>query len=60
MIALRGQLKVGDVALGDHFCDAYADLAQLRARDCEGVFRLRGAWASTIALRQGRRLAKND
>ena len=57
---LWDQLQVGDVALGDRFYGAYADLAQLRARDCDGVFRLRGARARTINFRQGRRLGKND
>jgi hypothetical protein len=57
---LWGQLKVGDVALGDRFYGAYADLAQLRDRGCDGVFRLRGARARTIDFRKGKRLGKND
>ncbi len=57
---LWDQLRAGDVALGDRFFGAYADLAQLRARDCDGVFRLRGSRARTIDFRQGRRLGKND
>jgi hypothetical protein len=57
---LWGQLKGGDVVLGDRFYGAYADLAQLRARGCDGVFRLRGSRARTISFRQGQRLGKND
>ena len=54
------QLKAGDVVLGDRFYGAYADLAQLVARGCDGVFRLRGARARTIDFRKGKRLGKND
>lgn len=54
------QLQPGDVALGDRFYGAYADLAQLVARGCDGVFRLRGARARTIDFRKGKRLGKND
>jgi hypothetical protein len=57
---LWGQLKAGDVVLGDRFYGAYADLAQLVARGCDGVFRLRGARARTVDFRQGKRLGKND
>jgi hypothetical protein len=57
---LWDQLQVGDVALGDRFYGAYADLAQLRARGCDAVFRLRGARARTLDFRQGQRLGKND
>jgi hypothetical protein len=57
---LWDQLQVGDVVLGDRFFGAYADLAQLQARGCEGVFRLRGSRARTISFRQGRRLGQND
>jgi len=57
---LWGQLKAGDVALGDRFYGSYADLAQLKARDCDGVFRLRGSRARVIDFRQGQRLGKND
>jgi hypothetical protein len=54
------QFQAGDVALGDRFYGAYADLAQLVARGCDGVFRLRGARARTIDFRKGKRLGKND
>ena len=57
---LWDQLKVGDVVLGDRFYGAYADLAQLQARGCDGVFRLRGSRARTISFRQGQRLGQND
>ncbi len=57
---LWGQLKAGDVVLGDRFFGAYADLAQLRARGCDGVFRLRGSRARALNFRQGRRLGQND
>ncbi len=57
---LWDQLKAGDVVLGDRFYGAYADLAQLRARECDGVFRLRGARARTINFCRGQRLGKND
>ncbi len=57
---LWDQLEVGDVVLGDRFYGAYADLAQLQARGCDGVFRLRGSRARTISFRQGQRLGQND
>jgi len=57
---LWGQLKAGDVVLGDRFYCTYADLAQLAARGCDGVFRLWGARARTIDFRQGKRLGKED
>jgi hypothetical protein len=57
---LWDQLQVGDVVLGDRFYGAYADLAQLRARGCDGVFRLRGSRARALRFRQGQRLGKND
>ena len=57
---LWDQLKVGDVVLGDRFYGAYANLAQLQARGCDGVFRLRGSRARTISFRQGQRLGQND
>ena len=57
---LWDHLQAGDVVLGDRFYGAYADLAQLRARGCAGVFRLRGARARTLNFRQGQRLGQND
>jgi len=57
---LWDQLQAGDVVLGDRFYGAYADLAQLQARACDAVFRLRGARARTIDFRRGQRLGKND
>jgi hypothetical protein len=54
------QLKVGDVVLGDRFYGAYADMAQLVARGCDGVFRLRGARARTMDFHDGQRLGKDD
>lgn len=57
---LWGQLQVGDVVLGDRFYCTYADLAQLAARGCDGVFRLWGARARTMDFRKGKRLGKED
>ena len=57
---LWDQLQAGDVVLGDRFYGAYAELAQLTARDCDGVFRLWGARTRTIDFRRGRRLGKDD
>jgi hypothetical protein len=57
---LWDQLQVGDVVLGDRFYGAYAELARLKARGCDGVFRLWGARARTIDFRKGKRLGKND
>lgn len=57
---LWNQLKAGDVVLGDRFYGAYADMAQLVARSCDGVFRLRGARARTMDFRRGHRLGKDD
>ena len=57
---LWDQLKAGDVVLGDRFYGAYADMAQLVARGCDGVFRLRGARARTMHFRRGQRLGKDD
>jgi len=57
---LWGHLKAADVVLGDRFYGAYADLAQLRDRGCDGVFRLRGARTRTIDFRTGKRLGKKD
>jgi hypothetical protein len=57
---LWDQLRAGDVALGDRFYGAYADLAQLSALHCDGVFRLRGARGRTMNFRRGQRLGPND
>lgn len=57
---LWDQLTAGDVVLGDRFYGAYADLAQLRDRDCDGVFRLRGARMRTLDFRKGKKLGKED
>jgi hypothetical protein len=57
---LWDQLQTGDVVLGDRFYGAYAELAQLMARGCDGVFRLWGARACRIDFRRGQRLGKND
>jgi hypothetical protein len=57
---LWNQLKAGDVVLGDRFYGAYADMAQLVARGCDGVFRLRGARARTMNFRRGHRLGRDD
>ena len=57
---LWDQLRIGDVVVGDRFYGAYADLAQLTARQCDGVFRLRGTRARTIDFRQGKKLGKED
>jgi hypothetical protein len=57
---LWGQLKAGDMVLGDRFYGACASLAQLRDRGCEGVFRLWGARTRHVDFRKGRRLGKND
>lgn len=57
---LWGQLRAGDVVLGDRFYGAYADLAQLRVMHCDGVFRLRGARGRTMSFRRGKRLGPND
>jgi hypothetical protein len=57
---LWDQLQAGDVVVGDRFYGAYADLTQLVARGCDGVFRLRGARARTIDFRQGKRLGQED
>lgn len=54
------QLQAGDVVLGDRFYGAYADMAQLVARGCDGVFRLRGARTRTMDFRRGHRLGKDD
>ena len=57
---LWNQLKAGDVVLGDRFYGAYADMAQLVARGCDGVFRLRGARARTMDFHGGQQLGKDD
>ncbi len=57
---LWDQLKDRDVVLGDRFYGSYADLAQLQARHCDAVFRLRGSRAQVLDFRQGQRLGPND
>jgi len=57
---LWGHLRSGDVVLADRFYCTYADIAQLLALGCDGVFRLQGARARTMDFRQGKRLGKND
>jgi len=57
---LWDHLQAGDVVVGDRFYGAYADLAQLAARGCDGLFRLRGARARTLDFRKGKRLGKED
>lgn len=57
---LWGHLQSGDIVLADRFYCTYADVAQLLARGCDGVFRLQGARARTMDFRQGKRLGKND
>lgn len=57
---LWDQLQTGDVVLGDRFYGAYAELAQLLTRGCDGVFRLWGARAGRIDFRQGQRLGQDD
>jgi hypothetical protein len=57
---LWNQLQAGDVVVGDRFYGAYADLAQLAARGCDGLFRLRGARARTLDFRKGKRLGRED
>lgn len=57
---LWGHLQSGDIVLADRFYCTYAEVAQLLARGCDGVFRLHGARARTMNFRQGKRLGKND
>lgn len=57
---LWGHLQWRDIVLADRFYCTYAQVAQLRARGCDGVFRLQGARARTMNFRQGKRLGKND
>ena len=57
---LWDQPKARAVVLGDRFYGSYADLAQLQAQNCDGVFRLRGSRARVINSRQGHRLGKNE
>jgi hypothetical protein len=57
---LWDQFKAGDVILGDRFYGAYADVAQLRERRCDGVFRLRGTRMRTLDFRKGKKLGKED
>jgi len=53
-------LRSGDIVLADRFYCTYAEVAQLLARGCDGVFRLQGARARTMDFRQGKRLGKNQ
>jgi len=53
-------LQSGDIVLADRFYCTYAEVAQLLARGCDGVFRLQGARARTMDFRKGERLGKND
>jgi hypothetical protein len=57
---LWGQLRSGDIVLADRYYCTYADVAQLLALGCDGVFRLQGARARTMDFRQGKRLGDND
>lgn len=57
---LWDQLQRGDVVLGDRFYGAYAELARLTARGCDGVFRLWGARTRKLDFRRGQRLGKDD
>jgi hypothetical protein len=57
---LWDQLQNGDVMLGDRFFGAYAELARLAARGCDGVFRLWGARTRKLDFRRGQRLGPND
>ena len=57
---LWGHLQSGDIVLADRFYCTYAEVAQLLARGCDGVFRLQGARARTMDFRGGKRLGKND
>jgi hypothetical protein len=57
---LWDQLRAGDVVLGDRFYSSYADLVQLTAMGCDGVFRLWGARSRTMDFRKGKRLGKED
>jgi len=57
---LWGRLQSGDMVLADRFYCTYAEVAQLVARGCDGVFRLQGARARTMDFRHGQRLGRND
>jgi hypothetical protein len=57
---LWGHLQPTDIVLADRFYGTYAEVAQLLARGCDGVFRLQGARARTMDFREGKRLGKND
>jgi hypothetical protein len=57
---LWAQLQAGDVVLGDRFYGAYASLAQLTDRGCDGVYRLWGSRTRSVDFRKGQRLGKND
>jgi hypothetical protein len=58
--ALWGHLQSSDIVLADRFYCTYAEVAQLLARGCDGVFRLQGARARTMDFRAGQRLGKHD
>lgn len=53
-------LQSADIILADRFYCTYAEVAQLLARGCDGVFRLQGARARTMDFREGKHLGKND
>ncbi len=57
---LWGALQSGDIVLADRFYCTYAEVAQLLARGCDGVFRLQGARARTMNFREGKRLGRDD
>jgi len=57
---LWGHLQLSDIVMADRFYCTYAEVAQLLARGCDGVFRLQGARARTMDFRGGKRLGKND
>jgi hypothetical protein len=57
---LWAHLQSGDIVLADRFYCTYAEVVQLLARGCDGVFRLHGARSRTMDFRQGKRLGKND
>lgn len=57
---LWGHVQSGDIVLADRFYCTYAEVAQLLARGCDGVFRLQGARTRTMDFREGKRLGKDD
>lgn len=57
---LWGQLKRGDIILGDKFYCTYVIMAELLSRGCDGVFGLHGARLRTMDFRKGKRLGRND